>query len=175
MNLRNYYQNKMYLIRGQNNLNLFKTRFPNIKFSATIGNFDGLHLGHKSILKSIKKDAKNRNSKTIVFFTEPHASEYFAKKNNNIGISPPRLSPWREKVRLLEAEGIDFAFFLKFNNALQTMAPEIFIEEILGSLDLVSLKVGDDFRFGANRAGAFKFLKNWGASNNIYLSNTTNL
>jgi len=60
MNLRNYYQNKMYLIRGQNNLNLFKKRFPNIKFSATIGNFDGLHLGHKSILKSIKKDAKNR-------------------------------------------------------------------------------------------------------------------
>jgi riboflavin kinase/FMN adenylyltransferase len=103
----------MYLIRGQNNLNLFKKRFPNIKFSATIGNFDGLHLGHKSILKSIKKDAKNRNSKTIVFFTEPHASEYFAKKNNNIGISPPRLSPWREKVRLLDAEGIDFAFFFE--------------------------------------------------------------
>jgi riboflavin kinase/FMN adenylyltransferase len=172
MNLRNYYHNKMYLIRGQNNLNLFKKRFPNIKFSATIGNFDGLHLGHKSILKSIKKDAKNRNSKTIVFFTEPHASEYFAKKNNNIGISPPRLSPWREKIRLLDAEGIDFAFFLKFNNALQTMTPEIFIEEILGSLDLVSLKVGDDFRFGANRAGDFEFLKNWGDSNNISISNT---
>lgn len=52
------------------------------------------------------------------------------------------------------------------------MAPEIFIEEILGSLDLVSLKVGDDFRFGANRAGDFKFLKNWGDSNNISISNT---
>lgn len=162
----------MYLIRGQNNINLFKKRFPETQLSATIGNFDGLHLGHKSILKSIKDDAINRNSKTIVFFTEPHASEYFAKKNNNIEISPPRLSPWREKVKLLDEEGIDFGFFLKFNDALRSMSPESFIEEILGSLDLVSLKVGDDFRFGADRAGDFQFLKNWGDINKVSISNT---
>ncbi len=161
----------MYLIRGQNNINLFKNRYPNVKLSATIGNFDGLHLGHKSIIQSIKKDAEKKGSKTIVFFTEPHASEYFANINND-KLSPPRISPWREKVRLLDQEGIDFGFFLKFNDSLRSMSPEKFIEDILGSLNLISLKVGDDFRFGANRAGDYSFLRNWGANNQVDISNT---
>ena len=72
----------MYLIRGQHNLELFKSRFKNVTLSGTIGNFDGLHIGHQAILKKIKDNSKKFNAKTIVFFTEPHASEYFAIKNN---------------------------------------------------------------------------------------------
>ena len=68
----------MYLIRGQQNLDLFRSRFKDVKLSGTIGNFDGLHLGHQAIIKKIKDNSKIFNSKTIVFFTEPHASEYFA-------------------------------------------------------------------------------------------------
>ena len=67
----------MYLIRGQHNLELFKFRYPNIKLCGTIGNFDGLHIGHQAILKKIKNNAEKFNAKTIVFFTEPHAAEYF--------------------------------------------------------------------------------------------------
>ena len=72
----------MYLIRGQNNIKLFKKRFPEISLSATIGNFDGMHLGHKAILEKVKKNAKEKNLSTLVIFTEPHAAEYFSKVNN---------------------------------------------------------------------------------------------
>ena len=53
----------MYLIRGQNNIDLFRERFPDVSLCATIGNFDGLHLGHKTILKSIKNEALKRDAK----------------------------------------------------------------------------------------------------------------
>ena len=58
----------MYLIRGQQNLDLFRSRFKDVKLSGTIGNFDGLHLGHQAIIKKIKDNSKIYNSKTIVFF-----------------------------------------------------------------------------------------------------------
>ena len=83
-NLYKQFLTNMYLIRGQHNLNLFKSRFSNIKLSGTIGNFDGFHLGHQAILNKIKQNAKEYNTKTIVFFTEPHASEYFATKNKHM-------------------------------------------------------------------------------------------
>ena len=65
----------MYLIRGQHNLDLFNSRFPRLRLCGTIGNFDGLHLGHQAILNKVKKNAQQNDAKTIVFFTEPHASE----------------------------------------------------------------------------------------------------
>ena len=162
----------MYLIRGQHNLKLFKSRYPEVKLHGTIGNFDGLHLGHQAILSKIKKSAESTNAKTIVFFTEPHASEYFAAKNDAKFQSPPRICPWREKFRLLEEFDIDFAFFLKFNSSLRSMTPQAFISDILDSVGLNSLTVGDDFRFGANRAGDFELLESWGNSKNVVISNT---
>lgn len=59
----------MYLIRGQHNLSLFKSRYPDISLSGTIGNFDGLHIGHQAILNKIQNNAKKFQAKTIVFFT----------------------------------------------------------------------------------------------------------
>ena len=100
----------MYLIRGIGNIGAFKKSFPNQTMSGTIGNFDGLHLGHQAILNQVKNKAKESSSASLVFFTEPHASEYFAASNNS-SIPPPRICPWREKVKLLKAFGIDFAFF----------------------------------------------------------------
>ena len=162
----------MYLIRGQHNLSLFKSRYPDISLSGTIGNFDGLHIGHQAILNKIQSNAKKFRAKTIVFFTEPHAAEYFSKAHNSNKNPPPRICPWREKVKLLEKSGIDFACFLKFNNAFRTMSPENFISEILDSINLVSFTVGDDFRFGADRKGDTDLLKNWGQKNGILVENT---
>ena len=162
----------MYLIRGQHNLELFKFRYPNIKLCGTIGNFDGLHIGHQAILKKIKDNSEKFNAKTIVFFTEPHAAEYFAKIRDINADTPPRISPWREKVKLLEKNKIDFAFFLKFNDSLRTMSPENFISEILESIDLVSFTVGDDFKFGQDRKGDIELLRNWGKEKNILIENT---
>ena len=162
----------MYLIRGQHNLELFKFRYPNIKLCGTIGNFDGLHIGHQAILKKIKNNSEKFNAKTIVFFTEPHAAEYFAKIRDINADTPPRISPWREKVKLLEKNEIDFAFFLKFNDSLRTMSPENFISEILESINLASFTVGDDFRFGQDRKGDIELLRNWGKEKNILIENT---
>ena len=161
----------MYLIRGQHNLELFKSRYPNIRLCGTIGNFDGLHIGHQTILKKIKDNSEKFNAKTIVFFTEPHAAEYFAKIRDINADTPPRISPWREKVKLLEKNEIDFAFFLKFNDSLRTMSPENFISEILESINLVSFTVGDDFRFGQDRKGDIEILRNWGKEKNILIEN----
>ena len=132
--------------------------------SGTIGNFDGLHLGHQAILNQVKDKARESSSASLVFFTEPHASEYFAAKDKNSS-APPRICPWREKVKLLKNFGIDFAFFLQFNKSLKTMTPQSFLDDVLAQLNLKHLIIGDDFRFGAERAGDFQLLKNWGKSN----------
>jgi riboflavin kinase / FMN adenylyltransferase len=154
----------MYLIRGIGNLSAFKRKFSNQAMSGTIGNFDGLHAGHQAILNQVKDKAQESGSSSLVFFTEPHASEYFALEQDSTE-PPPRICPWREKVKLLTNFGIDFAFFLQFNRSLKTMTPELFLEQVLSQVNLKHLIIGDDFRFGAKRAGDFELLKEWGAAN----------
>ena len=68
----------MYLIRGKQNIDLFK-RHTEVDLIATIGNFDGLHLGHQHIINNMEKDATDNNWKKLVIFTEPHAKEFFAE------------------------------------------------------------------------------------------------
>ena len=160
----------MYLIRGQNNIKLFKKRFPEISLSATIGNFDGMHLGHKAILEKVKKNAKEKNLSTLVIFTEPHAAEYFSKVNNTS--PPPRIIPWRDKLRLISENGIDFCMLLRFDESLKSMTPEQFTEKILEELQIKSLTIGDDFKFGKDRKGDYQFLKNWGESMSIEIYKT---
>ena len=65
----------MYLIRGIGNLETFHKKFPNQSMSGTIDNFDGLHLGHQAILRQVIEKANESSSASLVFFTEPHASE----------------------------------------------------------------------------------------------------
>ena len=160
----------MYLIRGQNNIKLFKKRFPEISLSATIGNFDGMHLGHKAILEKVKKNAKEKNLSTLVIFTEPHAAEYFSKINNTS--PPPRIIPWRDKLRLISENGLDFCMLLRFDESLKSMTPKQFTEKILEELQIKSLTIGDDFKFGKDRKGDYQFLKNWGDSLGIEIHKT---
>ena len=159
----------MYLIRGLKNLSLFNERFSEEQLVVTIGNFDGLHKGHKKIIQEMKNISLNSSAKTMVIFTEPHAKEFFSM-DKNIMEQPARISPWRDKFKNLENENIDFAFFLKFNKSLQTMSPEIFIEKVLGPLNISNLMIGDDFRFGQDRKGDFVMLKDWSKSQGISLS-----
>ena len=159
----------MYLIRGLKNLSLFNERFSEEQLVVTIGNFDGLHQGHKKIIQEMKKISQTSSAKTMVIFTEPHAKEFFSM-DKDIMEQPARISPWRDKFKNLENENIDFAFFLKFNKSLQTMSPEIFIEKVLGSLNISNLMIGDDFRFGQDRKGDFLMLKDWSKSQGISLS-----
>ena len=162
----------MYLIRGTNNIELFRSNFPEISTVATIGNFDGLHLGHQQILKTMQEEADIHGLKRLIIFTEPHAQEFFSEAAGLETSKPPRIFPWQEKVRKMREFGVEFAFFLKFNNQLRSMTPEDFLNKILLRLHIKKLVIGDDFRFGANREGDFSLLKNWGTQNSIEVSNT---
>ena len=117
----------------------------------------------------MKDVAISSNSKTMVIFTEPHAKEFFSF-NKDITEQPTRISPWRDKFKRLENESVDYAFFLKFNISLQTMVPEVFIKEVLDSLNISHLLIGDDFRFGQDRKGDYTLLQKWSDSKGIKLS-----
>ena len=162
----------MYLIRGLQNINLYKERNPEIELVATIGNFDGLHLGHQHIIENTQKDALKNGWNKLIIFTEPHAKEFFAESLGTEETKPPRILPWSEKVKRFKELGIEFAFFLNFNNQLRTMTPEAFLTEVLSKLNIKKLVIGDDFRFGANREGDFTFLQEWGQKNDIEVEKT---
>ena len=162
----------MYLIRGIQNIDLYKERNPEVELIATIGNFDGLHLGHQHIIENMQEDAQKNEWKKLIIFTEPHAKEFFAESLGTDEKKPPRILPWSEKVKRMEELGIEFAFFLNFNNQLRTMTPEDFLSKVLSSLNIKKLVIGDDFRFGANREGDFSFLQDWGKKNEIEVEKT---
>ena len=162
----------MYLIRGIRNIELYRAKFSEVSTVATIGNFDGLHLGHQQILKAMKEEAQTNTLKKLIIFTEPHAQEFFAEAAGLETTKPPRIFPWQEKVRKMKELKVEFAFFLKFNNQLRSMTPEDFLNKILLRLNIKKLIIGDDFRFGANREGDFSLLKEWGSENGIEVSNT---
>lgn len=88
----------MYLIRDIHNIDFFNKKFSSEPLIATIGNFDGLHLGHKEIIKRMKSIGTKDNLKSLVIFTEPHAKEFFAEQKDLLD-QPTRISPWRDKCK----------------------------------------------------------------------------
>tara|TARA_B100001057_G_scaffold100023_1_gene96989 strand:- start:1617 stop:2561 length:945 start_codon:yes stop_codon:yes gene_type:complete len=156
----------MFLIRDIHNIDFFNKKFASKPLIATIGNFDGLHLGHKEIIKKMKSIGDKDNLQSLVIFTEPHAKEFFAEQKD-LPEQPTRISPWRDKCKRLNDNNVDYAFFLRFNKKLQRMSPEEFIDRILSKLNIKYLMVGDDFKFGKERSGDFDFLANWGETNEI--------
>ena len=162
----------MYLIRGIQNIDLFLSKHKDTELIATIGNFDGLHLGHQHIIENMQKDSEVNGWQKLVIFTEPHAREFFAESLGAYEEKPPRIFPWSQKVKRLKELGVEYSFFLNFNNQLRKMTPEDFINNILSRLSIRKLVIGDDFRFGANREGDFNFLQEWGKQNNILVEKT---
>jgi riboflavin kinase/FMN adenylyltransferase len=128
--------------------------------AVTIGNFDGLHLGHQAMLARLQAVARARGLPTCVLSFEPHPREFFAPAQ-----APARLSSLREKTECLQAQGIDRLHVLRFDQALSALTPHAFIEQVLGTtLDARYVLVGDDFRYGARRAGDFALLQQMGAT-----------
>ena len=143
----------MELIRGVHNLK------PHHRGSvATVGNFDGVHRGHCAVLDQLKAAAVALDMPTAVIIFEPQPSEYFSESE-----PPPRLSSMREKLMLLEAEGIDYVMVLRFNESLAAMTAHAFVKEVLvDGLGLKQLIIGDDFKFGSARGGDFFALQEFG-------------
>ncbi len=127
---------------------------------ATIGKFDGVHLGHQLILDQLKEQAREKNLPALVIVLEPHPEEFFAGAG---GDCPARLTGKREKLRLLEECGVDFCFVLRFDAEMSRMSAEEYIRGILvEGLGVAALIVGEDFRFGHRRTGDFALLERKG-------------
>lgn len=121
----------------------------------TIGNFDGIHLGHQAMLAELKRAAVRLGLPACVLTFEPHPREFFAPQT-----APARLARLREKLELIAQAGVDRVHVLRFGAPLAAMAPERFAEEVLtGGLATRWLLVGRDFRYGARRAGDFAQLQ----------------
>jgi len=139
----------MQLVRGLHNL-----RPEHRGCVATIGNFDGVHRGHQAILARLRDRARELGLPTCVVIFEPQPREYFAPET-----APARLARLRDKVQLLAAEGIDLVLCLAFNQRLSQLSADEFVKTIVvDGLGVRHLEVGDDFRFGCDRAGDFDFL-----------------
>lgn len=140
----------MELIRSLNNL-----RQHHRKCVATIGNFDGIHLGHQAIISQLKEIADKYQLPAVVIIFEPQPQEYFSPTH-----APARLSRLREKVETMNNYGVDRLVCLKFDERLASLSPRDFVERLLvDGLDIQHLVVGDDFRFGKNRQGDFTTLQ----------------
>ena len=121
----------------------------------TIGNFDGVHLGHRAMLDRLVAKTRELKLPCCVLTFEPHPREFFTP-----AAAPTRLTRLREKLELIAEAGVDRAHVLRFGARLAALAADRFIEEmLLRGLGMRWLLVGRDFRFGARRAGDFAMLE----------------
>lgn len=126
---------------------------------ATIGAFDGLHIGHRQILDRVRTVAIEQQLPSLVFSFEPTPKEYFSRET-----PPARLMKFREKFRALDELGFDWFFCPRFEPALANLEPDAFIDNLL--VDLLGVRcliVGDDFKFGRKRSGSIEDLIRKGA------------
>jgi len=136
--------------------------FPSLgtPHAVTIGNFDGLHLGHQAMLARLQDVARARGLPSCVLSFEPHPREFFAPDQ-----APARLSSLREKAECLQRLGIDRLHVFRFDRAFSALSADAFIEQVLGrTLQARYVLVGDDFRYGAKRMGDFALLERAGQS-----------
>ena len=139
----------MELIRGLQNI-----RSEHYGCVATIGNFDGVHLGHQAVLGQLAEKAAELHLPTTLITFEPQPMEYFVPEK-----VPARLTRFREKILALQRYSVERVCCLSFNNKLASLTAQTFIEEVLvKKLGVKYLVVGDDFRFGLNRSGTFETL-----------------
>lgn len=125
---------------------------------ATIGNFDGIHLGHQNLINFLKKKANTLNLPLVLILFEPQPREYFQKDK-----APARLSSLREKLDILRQCQVDYVYCIKFDERLaQTTAPDFACHYLFTTLKVKYLLVGNDFQFGKNREGDLNLLKTLG-------------
>jgi len=143
----------MELIRGLQNL-----RPEHHGCVATIGNFDGVHLGHQAVIGQLAEKGSELNLPTLVMVFEPQPLEVFKGDQ-----APARLTRFREKLRALARFAVDRLLCIRFSDTFAKMPAESFIQDILvKGLGVKYLVVGDDFRFGAGRKGDFEMLQRAG-------------
>jgi len=130
----------------------------------TIGSFDGVHRGHQAMLALLTNEARHRGLASCVLTFEPHPRDFFAARMGKPEAAPTRIATLRDKLAELERCGIDQVIVLPFDERLAALPAEAFIAQVLvRGLGARYVLVGDDFRFGAKRAGDYAMLDAAGA------------
>ncbi len=125
----------------------------------TVGNFDGVHRGHQAMLALLRSEAQHRSLPSCVMTFEPHPRDHFARISGRPELAPARIATLRDKLSELERCGIDQVVVLRFDARFAALSPQAFIDEVLvGGLGVKYVLVGDDFCFGAKRAGDYAML-----------------
>lgn len=131
--------------------------------AVTIGNFDGVHLGHQAILARLNKVASSRALASTVMTFEPHPRAFFAERGQRPELVPARISSLRDKLQALAQHQVEQIVLLRFNQAMATMPADQFIRELLvQGLNTRWLLVGEDFRYGHKRGGDIDLLRRAG-------------
>jgi riboflavin kinase / FMN adenylyltransferase len=127
--------------------------------AVTIGNFDGVHRGHQAMIALLRSEAAHRGVPSCVLSFEPHPRDYFAALAGKPELAPQRIATLRDKLTELARCGVDQVVVLPFNARLASLSPQAFIDDVLlRGLGAQYVLVGDDFRFGAKRAGDYATL-----------------
>ena len=127
----------------------------NTPIGLTIGNFDGVHIGHQALIEKLIAESKKRKLTPAVMTFEPHPKEFFTPEN-----APTRLTTLREKLEFFLSYGIEKVFVCAFNQKFSNISSEVFIHQILTEqLKAELLIVGDDFRFGTKRQAGIEDLR----------------
>jgi riboflavin kinase/FMN adenylyltransferase len=131
----------------------------------TIGNFDGVHRGHQAMLALLNNEAKHRDVPSCVLTFEPHPRDFFAKVARKPELAPARVATLRDKLTELARCDVGQCVVLPFDARLSSQVPQAFIDNVLvNGLGAKYVLVGDDFRFGAKRAGDYAMLDAAGAA-----------
>ncbi|MDO9569203.1 MAG: bifunctional riboflavin kinase/FAD synthetase [Hydrogenophaga sp.] len=149
----------MKIIRGLWNLQHALRHEAPTGCALTIGNFDGVHRGHQAMLALLINEARHRGVHSCVMTFEPHPRDYFAGLHQNPDLAPARIATLRDKLEELARCGVDRCLVLPFNAQLASQPPQDFIQDTLvHALNVKYVLVGDDFCFGAKRAGDYAML-----------------
>jgi riboflavin kinase/FMN adenylyltransferase len=126
----------------------------------TVGNYDGVHLGHQHMIRVLKERAAELGCASAVLVFEPSSKEFIDPAG-----APPRLTRWREKYMALAALGVNRLVTLRFDDDMRAMSPQCFVEKLLlADLNVRHVVVGDDFRYGAKAEGTIDSLRAAGES-----------
>jgi riboflavin kinase/FMN adenylyltransferase len=130
---------------------------------ATIGNFDGVHLGHQTILQQITRQSQKTKSRSCVIIFEPQPKEFFLKDQ-----APKRICDLRQKLIFFADYQIDQVLCINFNNKFKQLSADNFITELLlEKLKVRTLYIGEDFKYGNDRIGNFNHLTSFATNNNF--------
>ena len=153
----------MKIIRGLHNLTKHSGSV------ITIGNFDGVHIGHQHIIASLVEKSKLLGLPSVLISFSPTPQSFFGREQAT-------LSNFKQKHQLLSKLGLDIHLIIKFDKDFSELSAETFIRKVLiNSLNMKFCLVGDDFRFGSGRTGDFKLLKDYSIQHDFEVENTDSI